>query len=43
MGLLEGYVRERGVDVRTELPIVAVDPEARTVTDRDGGVHGYRS
>jgi phytoene dehydrogenase-like protein len=43
MGLLEGYVRERGVDVRTELPIVAVDPEARTVTDRDGAVHGYRS
>jgi phytoene dehydrogenase-like protein len=30
MGLLEGYVREHGVDVRTELPIVAVDPEART-------------
>lgn len=43
MGLLEGYVRERGVEVRTELPIVGVDPEARTVTDRDGGVHGYRS
>jgi phytoene dehydrogenase-like protein len=43
MGLLEGYLRERGVDVRTELPIVAVDPEARTVTDRDGAVHGYRS
>ncbi len=42
MGLLEGYVRERGVDVRTELPIVGVDPEARTVSDRDGGVHGYR-
>jgi len=43
MGLLDGYVRERGVEVRTELPIVAVDPEARTVTDRDGGVHGYRA
>jgi phytoene dehydrogenase-like protein len=43
MGLLEGYVRERGVDVRTELPIVGVDPVARTVTDRDGGVHGYQS
>jgi len=42
MGLLEGYVRERGVDVRTERPIVGIDPEARTVTDRDGGVHGYR-
>ncbi|HSG91215.1 MAG TPA: hypothetical protein VLA56_18500, partial [Pseudomonadales bacterium] len=43
MGLLEGYVRAHGVDVRTALPIVAVDPEARTVTDRDGGVHGYRT
>ena len=42
MGLLEGFVRERGVDVRTELPIVRVDPEGRTVTDRDGGVWGYR-
>lgn len=43
MGLLDGYVRERGVDVRTELPVAGVDPVARTVTDRDGGVHGYRS
>jgi len=43
MRLLEGFVRERGVDVRTELRIVAVDPEARTVTDGGGGVHGYRS
>jgi phytoene dehydrogenase-like protein len=43
MGLLEGYVRDHGVEVRTELPIVAVDPEARTVTDRDGAVHGYRT
>ena len=43
MGLLEGYVREHGVDVRTNQPIVAVDPEARTVTDRDGGFHGYRT
>jgi len=43
MGLLEGFVRGRGVDVRTELPIVAVDPEARTVTDRAGGVWGYRN
>jgi phytoene dehydrogenase-like protein len=41
MGLLEGFVRGHGVDVRTRSPIVAVDPEARTVTDRDGGVHGY--
>lgn len=41
--LLEGYVRERGVVVRTECPIVAVDPEARTVTDHDGGTHGYRT
>jgi all-trans-retinol 13,14-reductase len=41
--LLEGYVRDRGVEVRTELPIVRVDPEARTVTDREGGVHGYRT
>jgi phytoene dehydrogenase-like protein len=41
IGLLEGFVREHGVDVRTNQPIVAVDPEARTVTDRDGGVHGY--
>jgi phytoene dehydrogenase-like protein len=41
MGLLEGFVREHGVDVRTQQPIVAVDPEARTVTDRDGEVHGY--
>lgn len=31
------------VDVRTSLPVVAVDPEARTVTDRDGKVHGYRT
>ena len=43
MGLLAGFVRERGVDVRTGSPIVAVDPEARTVTDRAGGVHGYRT
>jgi all-trans-retinol 13,14-reductase len=42
MGLLEGYVRERGVEVHTERPIVSVDPEARTVTDRDGGVWSYR-
>jgi all-trans-retinol 13,14-reductase len=42
MRLLEGYVRAHGVDVRTELPIVGVDPAARTVTDRDGAVHGYR-
>ncbi len=41
MGLLEGFVREHDVDVRTQMPIVRVDPEARTVTDRDGGVHGY--
>ena len=41
MRLLEGYVRERGVEVRTELPIVAVDPEARTVTAEDGQVCGY--
>src|SRR5690606_34508889 len=42
MRLLEGFVREHGVEVRTETPIVAVDPEARTVTDAGGGVHGYR-
>lgn len=42
MGLLEGFVREQGVEVHTETPIVAVDPEARTVTDAAGGVHGYR-
>lgn len=43
MGLLEGFVRDHGVTVRTELPVVAVDPESRTVTDRDGGVTGYRT
>jgi phytoene dehydrogenase-like protein len=42
MRLLEGFVRERGVDVRVELPIVGVDPEARVVTDRDGQAWGYR-
>ena len=42
MRLLEGYVRERGVAVRTEAPIVGVDPEARTATDRDGQVWHYR-
>lgn len=42
MRLLEGYVREQGVDVRTAQPIAAVDPEARTVTDRDGAAWGYR-
>ncbi len=42
MGLLEGFVCDQGVDVRVELPIVAVDPEARTVEDRGGGVWGYR-
>ncbi len=41
MGLLEGFVRDHDVDVRTQQPILAVDPEARTVTDRDGAVHGY--
>mgnify|MGYP002620541756 CR=1 FL=1 len=41
--LLEGYVREHGALVRTECPIVAVDPEARTVTDHHGEVHGYRT
>ena len=41
MRLLEVFVREHGVDVRTQQPIVAVDPEARTVTDRDGEVHAY--
>jgi phytoene dehydrogenase-like protein len=43
MRLLEGFVREQGAEVRTELPIVAVDPEARAVTDLEGGVWGYRS
>ena len=43
MGLLEGFVRAHGAEVRTEMPIVKVDPEARTVTDRDGGATGYRS
>ena len=43
MGLLEGFVRERGVDVRTELGIVGVDPEARTVTDMGGDVSDYRT
>lgn len=43
MGLLEGYVRDHGAMVRTELPVVHVDPEARTVTDRDGGVTTYRT
>ncbi len=42
MQLLEGFVRERGVDVRVERPIVALDPEARTVTDRNGEVWRYR-
>ena len=42
MRLLEGYVREHAVDVRTEEPIVAVEPEARTLTDGEGGVWGYR-
>ena len=41
MGLLDGFVRARGVDVRTESRIVAVDPEACTITDHDGEVHGY--
>jgi all-trans-retinol 13,14-reductase len=43
MRLLEGFLRSHGVQVHTELPIVRVDPDARTVTDRDGGVHGYRT
>jgi all-trans-retinol 13,14-reductase len=43
MRLLEGFVRERGVDVRTGSSIVAVDPEARTVIDRDGRAWGYRT
>jgi phytoene dehydrogenase-like protein len=41
MGLLEGFVRAHGVDVRTQQPILAVDPDARTVTDCDGEVHHY--
>ncbi len=40
---LEGYVRDHGVSVHTEQPIVAVDPEKRTVTDPGGGVHPYRT
>ncbi len=42
MGLLEGFVRAHGVDVHTDTPIVAVDPEARTVRDAAGDLHGYR-
>jgi all-trans-retinol 13,14-reductase len=41
MGSLEGYARAHGVDVRTERPVVAVDPSAHTITDGGGEVHGY--
>jgi len=42
MRLLEGFVRERGAQVRTACAIEHVDPAARTVTDQNGDSWGYR-
>lgn len=37
------YISDHGGQIRTDTRIVAVDPQARSVTDADGQQHGYRS
>ncbi len=39
---MESYCIERGVDIRKETQITAVDPVGHTITDQRGTVHAYR-
>jgi phytoene dehydrogenase-like protein len=39
---MEAYCVEKGVQIRKETCITAVDPEGHTVTDQTGAAYGYR-